>query len=106
MIELENGNKYVLHNSPHNKGEKGHEIVIRDSVLTKRWEIFSEWHEVKGQHTIDDLILPVQYRIITSNCIHTVKRIWKILVPDVKFAYVCDPEIKAYIVNLRTKYVP
>ena len=30
LLELENGERYMIHNSPSNIGEKGHEIVIRE----------------------------------------------------------------------------
>jgi len=48
MVELENGMKYVIHNSPNNVSPRGyHEIVVRDETLGYKWELFLDWHDVE-----------------------------------------------------------
>ncbi|CDW86483.1 UNKNOWN [Stylonychia lemnae] len=82
MVELENGARYVIHNSPNNVSKRGsHEIVVKDDTLCHKWEKMLDWHDVQQHVSIKDLILPLEYKILTTNCIHTVRRIWKQLIP-------------------------
>ena len=91
LVELENGSKYVLHNSPGNINSKGtHEIIVREEVLNYKWEAVSEWHEVKQNVNITELIMPVKYKFYKSNCIHTVNRIWGKLIPGGRINYYLD----------------
>ena len=56
MVELENSQRFVVHCSPSNEGELGHEIVISENSLTSKWETFTEWYPVHSNLTIGELV--------------------------------------------------
>ena len=93
MVELENGQRYVIHNSPNNVSLRGYnEIVVREDTLGYKWEKLLDWHETDQNICIKDLILPIPYKMFSTNCIHTVNRVWKALVPTVPIPYIPDGE--------------
>lgn len=88
LLELENGERYMLHNSPNNKTryyeektfrKRGHEIYIKEKALegNDKWELLHGWERVHNPLTVHQLIRPnLQYKFLSTNCIHTVKRSW------------------------------
>ena len=91
MVELENFQRFVIHSSPNNLGEGGHEIVISENSLTSKWETFTDWFPVHSHLTIGELMEPTTYKMWSNNCIHSVKRIWGRLLPGNYFNYWVDP---------------
>ena len=92
LLELENGKKYMIHNSPNNlyregdDPEHGHEIIISEDAIAQKpdkWEVQIEWHAVEVQNlTISKVIdSQIKYKFFTSNCIHTTERVWRQLIP-------------------------
>ena len=96
LIELDNGERYLIHNSPNNfirhaetKPKGGHEIISTDESIREnsknRWELYHDWVPVKDQTICPSQLLntKLKYRFMTTNCIHTTKRVWyKIAGPE------------------------
>ena len=93
LVELLNGERFLIHNSPGNKGHSGTEIVVYEKNMSKLWEQHQQWEEIEKDRSIDQLIEPVQYTMLRSNCFHSVNRIWNALVPEVDFNIFYDPKL-------------
>eukprot|EP00347_Sterkiella_histriomuscorum_P006222 403353597 len=94
MVELENGVKYVIHNSPNNISYLGegtnHEIVVREDQICEKWKMIVQWQIVEQNLTINDLVKPIVYKFYSTNCIHTARRVWKQLQPRNRIPFLPD----------------